>query len=130
MARQHPTWVARKSSEAHAASHVYPVDTLVTVLGLDPGDRQLTATLARRLGMDRSWVRRCRREGLTSAGAEHWATRLGLHPARVWRAWSDDVGEEIPGECSCGPERRPLDVICDRCGRDLPGATFEEASAA
>jgi hypothetical protein len=66
----------------------HPVARLAEAIGLDPTDPCLTSKLTLRLGLDRSWVKRCRRLGLTTIGADLWATRAGLHPANVWADWA------------------------------------------
>lgn len=81
------------TSERYTQDRPYPVDTLARALGLNPHHPTLTSQLVTRLHLDRRWVRRCRRLGLTSTGAEHWATRAGLHPTQVWAGWSVDLGD-------------------------------------
>lgn len=83
----------------YCTTRPYSVDVLARAIGLSPDDPELTGKLARRVGIDRRWVRRCRRIGLTSESADRWATACGLHPAWVWPSWSTDVEspEGLPG---------------------------------
>lgn len=82
------------TAERFTRDRPYPVAALARAIGLDADDPHLTSKLVARLGLDRRWVRRCRRLGLTVAGADHWATLCGLHPAQVWPEWGAELGED------------------------------------
>lgn len=102
----------------------YPVATLARALALDPADRTLTSQLVLRLRLDRRWVRRCIRLGLTSAGAEHWATLAGLHPTQVWAGWTDDIEpDEHTGDDP------PLEQCTPRVLRDVPTPPWRQAAS-
>jgi hypothetical protein len=81
----------------YCRSRPYSLDALVAAIGLCPNDPELTGKLAAAVGLDRRWVRRCRRIGLTAEGADRWATAVGLHPSWVWPSWATDV-ESPEGE--------------------------------
>lgn len=78
-----------------AVPRPFDVNDLAHALGLDPTDPCLTSKLVLRLGLDRRWVKRCRRLGLTVTSADHWATLARLHPADVWPHWTDDLALEL-----------------------------------
>lgn len=89
----HATWTQRRE---HLGDRPYPVYALVIAMGLDPNDPQLTSRLVLALGIDRSWVRRCRQVGLSCRTADHWAARAGLHADIVWPGWWDDPADTDP----------------------------------
>lgn len=69
----------------------YPVAPLAEALGLRLDDPHLTGRLALHLDMNRGWVRRCRRLGLTAEQADVWAARAGLPSSYVWPAIASDL---------------------------------------
>jgi hypothetical protein len=88
-----------KTAERWARMRPRPlgVDALARALGLSPADPRLSSKLARRLDLDRGWVLRCRRFGLTSRQADRWAIRAGLHPDDVWPDWWEIGPEDFDG---------------------------------
>lgn len=62
----------------------WPAAPLLEVVG--------THTAAtRKLGVSGTEIARADREGLTDRQADHWASKLGLHPSMIWPEW-DRVG--------------------------------------
>lgn len=117
------------------AARQYDLDRLAAAAGLElsrhGGKRpehgagtEGLAALAHTLGLSHRHLRRLHAEGLTADQADRFATHLGKHPAWVWPHWWDDVDPDLDGHvtepCRCGPDRRPIGRICDRCGHDLP----------
>lgn len=64
----------------------YSLDPILSALGLTHAPDPISQ-LARRLDIDRRWVRRCRTLGLTEMLADTWATQLGYHPLELWPNW-------------------------------------------
>jgi hypothetical protein len=71
----------------------YQLDALAHALGIPP---DATGTIAQHLDIDRRWVRRIQRMGLTARQADHWAARAGLHADIVWPGWWDDPTDTDP----------------------------------
>lgn len=107
------TWTHRQARFTEPRS--FPVENLARAMGLDPNAWDLTNQLQVRLGLERSWVRRCRRHGLTAKGADHWATLAGLHPDIVWPGWWDDPGDTSPMPDEDDPPVDTLDGVILRC---------------
>lgn len=75
-----------------AEDRPYPVEPLARALGITEPNVTNKLLLALNLApSNRRWVNRCRRLGLTAAGADHWAARADLHPSIIWPAWDDDL---------------------------------------
>ena len=82
----------------------YPLEPLAAALRIDLGQvgghrhdtDQLTgmALLAARIGVGHRTATRARQHGLTDRQADHWATRVGLHPSMVWPTWSTNLDSE------------------------------------
>lgn len=101
----HPTWTERRR---HLGDRPYPVAALAVAMGLDPDDPHLTSRLVTTLGLERSWVRRCRQVGLSARSADHWAARAGLHADIVWPGWWDDPTDTDPID---GEDDPPLNEL-------------------
>lgn len=90
--RTYRTWTERRATRGTRAPREYPIAALAAAMGIDPQDPHLKSRLARALGLDPSWVRRCLQDEakLTATTADHWAARAGLHADIVWPGWWDD----------------------------------------
>lgn len=104
--------------ETRGTRRPYPVADLAAALGLRAEDPRLTSKLALTLGLNRGWVLRCRRLGLTEQQADEWATRAGIHPGDVWPRWFDGLrgAALVNANRSTCPRGHPYDRV-DSQGR-------------
>lgn len=74
----------------------YPLDPLAHAMGLHLGAHgqrgdgttpQGLAALATRLNISHRWARHLHHTGLTDTQADHYAIRIGRHPATIWPDW-------------------------------------------
>lgn len=108
--RTYRTWTERRAARGTRAPREYPIAALAAAMGIDPTDPHLKSRLARALGLDPSWVRRCLQDEakLTATTADHWASRAGLHADIVWPGWWDDPTEV---DAPAGEDDPPLDDL-------------------
>lgn len=66
----------------------FPADALFRLVRVD-GEPISVSELARRMGKDRSLVKRWVDDGFTRDAADEAATRCNFHPENVWPGWSE-----------------------------------------
>lgn len=99
----------------------YPLDALVSASGMSE------AALARKVGMDRTTLRRAREHGLVETAADRFAIRAGFVPWLVWTDWLEELAQPC-ADVSCErpfvPARRNQIYCSPKCARRVTSRNY------